>query len=329
MRLLRSHRSIFILFLPLFVAVLTDASHIIAQTGWVASHVQSGGDLVAVYFTSDKNGWIAGDNGYLASTNDGGATWNKYALNTTEDINEIYFRNDENGYLVAGRAIFITKDGGRTWRQTQLINPGEIKTGSPEFLSVRFAGKKLGLAVGAIVKGDLVLDSLVVRTEDGGETWSRVTVPSKVELYHLDFTDSSHGWIVGDKGLILATTDGGQTWREQRSGVVRALFNIDFRDNDNGYAVGGGGTILRTENGGASWEKVNNSYTETLKRVDFADDKNGWIVGYGGAILRSGDKGATWVRQTSNTTDRIYGLFMSKKFGWAVGAKGLILKYEK
>ena len=64
-------------------------------------------------------------------------------------------------------------------------------------------------------------------------------------------------------------------------------------------------------------------------RVDFADDKNGWIVGYGGAVLRSSDQGATWVRQPSNTTQRIYGLFMSKKYGWAVGQNGLILKYEK
>jgi len=308
---------------------LVAADCVGAQTRWVPSQVQSGGDLVAVYFTSDKNGWIAGDNGYLASTNDGGATWNKYPLNTTEDINEIYFRNDDNGYLVAGRAMFITKDAGRTWHQTQLFGTSGTTNGSPEFLSVRFPGKRLGFAVGALVKGDIVLDSLIVRTEDGGETWTRVAVPSKVELYHLDFTDSSHGWVVGDKGLILATSDGGVTWHEQRSGVTRALFNVDFRDSDNGYAVGGGGTILRTENGGNVWEKVNNSYTETLKRVDFADDKNGWIVGYGGAILRSGDKGANWVRQQSNTTDRIYGLFMSKKYGWAVGAGGLILKYEK
>jgi len=54
---------------------LVAADCVGAQTRWVPSQVQSGGDLVAVYFTSDKNGWIAGDNGYLASTNDGGATW--------------------------------------------------------------------------------------------------------------------------------------------------------------------------------------------------------------------------------------------------------------
>jgi photosystem II stability/assembly factor-like uncharacterized protein len=320
----KPYHAAFFCFLSMFLFEAAARS----QSNWTASHVASG-DLVAVYFTSDKTGWIAGDKGYLASTRDGGETWEKYSLNTTEDINEIYFRNDNNGYLVAGRAMFATKDGGRSWQQTQLIPPGDAKRGSPEFLSVRFANKKLGLAVGSIVRGDIVLDSLVVRTEDGGETWTRISVPSKVELYHLDFADSSHVWVVGDKGLILASNDGGLTWHEQRSGATRALFNVDFRDNDNGYAVGEGGTILLTTDGGSTWQRVNGPFTGSLMRVDFADDKNGWIVGHGGTILRSGDRGQSWIRQNSGTTDRIYGLFMSKKYGWAVGAKGLILKYEK
>lgn len=319
------------LFTLLFVVIAVI--QIRAQSTWAISRAQAPGDLVAVCFTSDKDGWVAGDSGYLASTSDGGATWTKFPLETTEDINEIYFRNDENGYLVAGREMFVTRDRGQTWRQTRLYEAADIKRGTPEFLSIRFAGKKIGLAIGSIWqrvgKEDVVVDSLVMRTDDGGETWRRVSVPSKVELYHLDFTDSSHVWIVGDKGLILASTDSGLTWRVQTSGVPRALFNVDFRDDDNGYVVGGGGTILRTENGGDTWEKVNTSYTETLKRVDFADDKNGWIVGYGGTILHSSDKGRSWIRQSNSIKDRIYGLFVSKKYGWAVGENGLVLKYEK
>ncbi len=60
-----------------------------AQTGWVLQSGNVHGDLVAVFFTSSDKGWIAGDKGFLASTTDGGKTWNKYPLNTTEDINEI------------------------------------------------------------------------------------------------------------------------------------------------------------------------------------------------------------------------------------------------
>lgn len=316
-----------------FICVLVFAVVLPAQSGWVASRVSSPGDLVAVYFTSDKDGWIAGDSGYLASTNDGGSTFATYPLGIKEDINEIYFRNEENGYLVAGRQVFITRDAGRTWKQTTIYQMPDARKGVPEFLSIRFSGKKLGIAVGSIWqrvgREEIVVDSLVMRTEDGGETWQRVTVPSKVELYHLDLSDSSHVWIVGDKGLILASSDGGLTWKQQSSGVARALFNVDFRDSKNGYAVGGGGTILMTTDGGENWQKVANSFGGTLMRIDFADDKNGWIVGHGGVILRSSDKGRSWVRQESGSEKKLYGLFTSKKYGWAVGEAGLILKYEK
>jgi len=301
-----------------------------AQGRWSPNRAATGGDLVAVCFTSANRGFVAGDNGYLASTSDGGRTWNKYPLNTTEDINEIYFRNDDNGYLVAGKKMYVTRDAGQTWQETKIFQAGDFKTGTPEFLSIRFADKKRGMVVGSVLnrEGD-VIDSLVMRTEDGGETWQRLSVPSKTELFHLDFHGSSHGWIVGDEGVILATSDAGASWRLQASRTSLPLYNVDFRDDDEGYAVGKSGTILRTENGGANWLPVATNFRETFLRVDFADDKNGWIVGYSGTILRSSDKGKSWIRQESNTKANLYGLFMGKKYGFAVGAAGSIIEYLK
>lgn len=312
------------------IAVLIFVASAIAQTGWVSGRAATAQDLVAVYFTSATTGWVAGDGGYLASTIDAGRTWTPYPLGTKDDINEIYFRNDENGYLVAGTKMFITKDGGRSWKETRIYRPEDFPRATPEFLSIRFADKKRGLAIGSLLNAkEEVIDSLVMKTDDGGDTWRRVPVPSKKELFHLDFNGSSRAWIVGDEGLILTTSDSGATWQAQQSGTNLPLYNVDFRDDNEGYAVGKLGTILRTDNGGRNWIKVNSGYKETFMRVDFADDKNGWIVGYGGAILRSSDRGQTWVRQDSKTTANLYGLFMTKKYGWAVGAKGSILEYQR
>jgi photosystem II stability/assembly factor-like uncharacterized protein len=317
----------------LFCLYAFTAVTAVGQSGWRSSTVNAKGDLVAVYFTSDKKGWIAGDAGFLASTNDGGATWLPYELNTSEDINEIYFRNDDDGYLVAGRKMFVTSNGGRSWQETTLVRQGEIRSGTPEFLSIRFADRKRGLAIGSIWrkqgKEDVIVDSLVMRTEDGGSTWQRIAVPARGELYHLDYNGSSHAWIVGDHGVILASTDSGRTWRLQNSGTKLPLFNVDFRDDDNGFAVGKSGVILRTTDGGNRWQRIITSYPETLMRVDFADDKNGWIVGHRGTILRSSDKGLSWVKQESGTTKHLYGLFMMKKYGRAIGADGLLLEYTR
>jgi photosystem II stability/assembly factor-like uncharacterized protein len=301
------------------------------QSGWSARRtVEANVDLVAVWFTSAKRGFVAGDKGYLASTADSGQTWTQYPLNTREDINEIYFRNDDNGYLVAGKLMFSTRDGGQTWQPIRIFRDADFTKGQPEFLSIRFADKKRGLVLGSVLnQAGNVIDSLVFRTEDGGETWQRIPVPTKKELIHADFNGKSQVWAVGDDGVILHSEDGGLNWRNQSSGTNKPLYNVDFRSDDEGFVVGKTGTILRTENGGSTWETVSTGFRETFLRVDFADDKNGWIVGYSGSILRSVDRGRTWIRQEAGTASNLYGLYIEKKFGWAVGAKGTVLEYKK
>lgn len=313
-----------IVFLILFVVQTA-----FAQIDWKVNR-SGGSDLVTVYFTSSDKGWIAGDDGYLAVTSDGGRTWMKKDIGSNETINEVYFRNDENGYLVAGRRMFVTRDGGATWQETQINRPNEFRNATPEYLSIRFADKRRGIVVGSLLnRQNRVVDSLVMRTENGGETWRRVIVPSKKELFHLDFVGSSRSWIVGDDGLILSSNDGGASFAVQRSGTVLDLYNVDFRDENEGYAVGAKGTILRTENGGANWETVKTQFQQTFMRVDFADDKNGVIVGYDGTILRSNDRGRSWSRIESRTREHLYGLFFVKKYGWAVGAKGTVIEYDR
>lgn len=317
--------------LLIFVLVLSFQS-LVAQNNWNINRSKGTGDLISVFFTSSSNGWVAGDNGYLAYTSDGGKSWRRKILNTVANINEIYFRNDDNGYLVAGRKMFVTKDGGKSWREAFIVNPREFRDGIPEFLSIRFNSRKQGFIVGSVIdknNNDNIIGSLLLRTTDGGESWSRIIVPTKVELFHLDFDGKSHGWIVGDKGNILATTDNGNSWRMQKSGTTETLYNVDFRDELDGYAVGTNGTILRTDDGGNNWIKVRTFVKNTLFRVDFSDKKNGWIVGSKGTILRSYDRGVTWVKQISNTKNSLYGLYMKKKYGWSVGRDGIIVRYKK
>lgn len=315
----------------LIFIIIFSALHISnAQNNWKINRANGGGDLVTVFFTSSDKGWIAGDDGYLAYTTDGGRNWTKKNLGMTEIINEIYFRNDDNGYLVAGKKMFITRNGGNTWEETQIYKSTQFRNGTPEFLSIRFADKKRGIVIGSILnKQERVVDSLVMRTEDGGETWQRVIVPTKKELFHLDFVGSSRCWIVGDEGIILYSENGGSNFRVQKSNTVSDLFNVDFRDEKEGYIVGSKGTILRTENGGEIWESVRTEFKQTFMRVDFADDKNGVIVGYDGIILRSMDKGKTWIKRETITKEHLYGLYFAKKYGWAVGANGIVLQYER
>lgn len=317
-------------FLLFILTVLLVSATVFSQTGWtVTRKILTDKDLNTVYFSSSERGWMGGDQGLLNTTKDGGKTWVKQSLGTTDAVNDIYFRGSDKGYVLAGDRVYASTDGGNTWREERVFKEGEFGQAVPEFYSLRFANKKKGWIVGSISENEAVVDSLVLQTTDGGESWQRVTVPTKAELIHVDFVNEDRGWIVGYEGTILSTQDGGVTWRLQTTNTKFTIFHVDFKNDELGWAVGEKGLILRTEDGGRIWETINSNITKTLLSVEFVNDKDGWIVGRGGTILRSGDGGRTWLKQDSKTTEHLFALYIEKKYGWAVGSKGVILKYDR
>ena len=312
------------------VLLMVWAGVVPAQEGWAVLQSSAvGKDLNAVYFADSKHGWVAGDGGFVSRTIDGGLTWTQQTVGSKDAINDIYFRNKEDGYLLAGNSIFKTEDGGQTWREIRRYFASDFGGAAPELYSVRFSGKKRGWVVGSISKNDVVVDSLVIFTNDGGKSWQRQRVPTKQELIHVDFADEKRGWIVGVGGTIMYTEDGGETWAEQQSKTRATLYHVDFRNERNGWAVGERATIVRTSDGGITWVPVEAPMRATFLSVEFPDENAGWLVGRGGVILRSGDGGRTWIQQESKTKQNLYALFMDKKQGWAVGGNGTILRYER
>ncbi|HEX8746999.1 MAG TPA: YCF48-related protein [Pyrinomonadaceae bacterium] len=318
-------------FYALFLLTVLAAVCVAAQNaGWTAARRgQTGRDLNAIFFADSKRGWIAGDGGFLSRTKDGGRTWSSQSVGTTDPINDIYFRDKTDGYLLAGNHIFGTEDGGETWRELREFQASEFGGAMAEFYSVRFSGKRKGWVVGSASRRDVIVESLIIHTSDGGASWVKQLVPVREDLIHLDFTSEGRGWVVGAGGTILFTSDGGQTWTKQASGTGVTLYHVDFRNERVGWAVGERGTVLRTTDGGATWSSVPVPVRSTLLSVTFVDEDLGWIVGRGGVILRSEDGGRTWVRQESRTKENLYALFMDKKWGWAVGGDGIVLSYEK
>src|SRR6185312_1723365 len=301
-----------------------------AQQGWVSTKVGvTGSDLNTVYFLDSKRGWVAGDAGFLSRTDDGGLTWAKQSVATRDAINDIYFRSKEEGFLLAGNTIFVTHDSGNMWIEARRFSASEFQGAAAELYSVRFSSKKKGWVVGSISKNDFVVDSILVYTDDGGDTWTRQRAPSRSELIHLDFVEDKHGWIVGADGTIIYTFDEGRSWNKQESGTKAMLYHVDFRNDKDGWAVGEKGTVLRTADSGRSWFPVDSKVRSTLLSVQFVNDDEGWIVGRGGMIMRSEDGGRTWLHQESGTKQNLYALNFQKKFGWAVGGDGILLKYER
>jgi hypothetical protein len=78
--------------------------------------------------------------------------------------------------------------------------------------SVLFTDANTGTAVGE--------HGTVVRTTNGGATWTSQSSGTSTNLFGVSFTDANIGTAVGYYGEIQRTTNGGTTWNRQVSGTL-------------------------------------------------------------------------------------------------------------
>ncbi|HKV99704.1 MAG TPA: YCF48-related protein [Vicinamibacterales bacterium] len=174
-----------------------------------------------IKFVDDQNGWVAGMHGYLARTSDGGGTWEDVATLITgpEQPNfwDVTFVDRQAGWVVGEEGlIFSTTDGGATWTQR---NTGlKDAHSAPKLERIPRAGGSVTIDAGDRTPGFTVsavrfLDrnrgwvtgfypnfgrSLILRTEDGGETWSLDADIAGEELYTL-FIQGQTAWAIGSR----------------------------------------------------------------------------------------------------------------------------------
>lgn len=77
----------------------------------------SNDDLYSVFFIDEDHGSVAGSNGVIFTTYDGGNSWQKQDSQTSSQLNAIYFLPDRHNGWIAGEhgVILSTHDGGETW----------------------------------------------------------------------------------------------------------------------------------------------------------------------------------------------------------------------
>lgn len=303
-----------------------------ASASWVKQQSGTMAWLHAAYFLDAKRGWVAGSNGTLLETTDGGQTWTPAATRPTEDnIRDIYFADEKTGWMVCERDIYKlrtedeartylmkTVDGGRTW---QRVNMGL----GPQARLVRAVFTEGGRAWAFGEAGALYSSS------DGGASWSRRPSPTRYLLLGGTFLDGERGWLVGARSTILQTFDGGETWR---AGMVEArdvrFTAVSFAEPRIGWAVGSMGRIFMTLDGGRTWRAQNSPVQSDLTDVKFVDASEGWAVGADGVLLYTRNSGLKWTQESSGTThplERI--VFSGRDRAWAVGFGGTILSYKR
>ncbi|MEN0111700.1 MAG: YCF48-related protein, partial [Planctomycetota bacterium] len=134
---------------------------------------------------------------------------------------------------------------------------------------------------------------VVLRTIDGGETWTPGETPTDAQLFGVWFLDDRLGWAVGgsirphtheSRGVVLRTIDGGARWESIAATPVPRLQTIRMFDAERGVAAGDGGPldpsgVFTTDNGGRNWRPVASPEAGRWTAGAFGRDPDGAVFG--------------------------------------------------
>lgn len=241
---------------------------------WSVARLESGsGRLYGVHAVSKSTAYAVGY-GVIVVTRDAGKTWRAQSLPADRWLAGVSFANDVHGFAVGGhgsKAVFWETLDGKSWRDAADRLPAE----APALRDITFLDAKTGFVVGD--------DGFIARTNDGGETWQRVTTDVTCWLRSIRFSGDT-GWIAA-KGALLRSDDRGRTWQSLPGWERHKLDDVNFVDRKRGWIASFDGTLYETSDGGTSWT-VAFRQTGHLCGIDLSAKNSVIVVGGDGRIHR-------------------------------------------
>jgi photosystem II stability/assembly factor-like uncharacterized protein len=159
-------------------------------------------------------------------------------------------------------------------------------------------------------------DGTVLRTKDGGATWTRLTTPipgaeatENKFIQGVAFVNPTVGWAIGRSNVIAKTTDSGDTWTVSGfQGIASSLtFNCLCACDPSHAWIGAyrGGPLMNnawslalytnngTDWGAASSMVASSNFGHGIFGMDFVDATHGWATTVD-AVTSTIDGGNTW-----------------------------------
>ncbi|GGF32114.1 YCF48-related protein [Echinicola rosea] len=170
-------------------------------------------------------------------------------------------------------------------------------------------------------------DQIMLKTTDGGESWSEMSMPLETKLLSVDFQNHQTGAMAGENGALLHTDDSGQSWKIINLNTTEDILSVNYLSEDDIWIAGTSGTLQHSSNGGDAWASVTLGITADINTLFFTDNKVGYLGTSSGAIYKTSDGGQTWQPVTLPVSTAVNDLyFVNDTTGYAVGDNGLILK---
>ncbi len=286
---------------PLFVFFLS--TNLFAQGRWQSVGIIHARSVQSIKYIDAYTDIVVGG---IQSTNNV-IRYNERGLNldfyndydtTTLRFTDVSFPTHTIGYVAGWQgAILKTINTSSSWFYLKRYLPVSVR--ERDFNGIYFINSKEGYVAGG--QDDTI--QTILKTTDGGTTWSiQRDIPGHW-LTSVCFVSATTGLAVGKGGTVLRTTNGGANWNiVSIPGTVSARdFNkVYFKNSLVGFIVGGDElnikqTILKTTDGGNTWNvSADLDGQEILNGIGFKDAQNGFVVGNKGVIKATTDGGDTW-----------------------------------
>ena len=197
-----------------------------------------------------------------------------------------------------GHIIYSDNDG-KSWTQAKNVPTRATLTG------IFFLDDKVGFAVGH--------DAVILKTEDGGESWALKYAERRGEnpLFGIYFSDAQHGYAVGAFATMLHTSDGGESWQQRP--LIEGSYD-DFHLNDifadnrgNIFIPAEFGTIYKSSDKGKTWQALESGYDGSFWGGLALRGGGVLVWGMRGNVYFSTDDGTSWQRSTTNSDRSVSG----------------------
>jgi len=299
-----------------------------------------------IHFVNEDRGIAIATNEYkkFLTTEDGGKTWTE----SNQFIFAMDFINSKIGWGANYSGLFLTADGGFTWRHKPAIDTFQHTIEDMSFYDtlhgclLTYWGVYLtedGGQTFTIVKqeqppnnsrfADIIhippgiiiiptLDGYIECSEDNGVTWKTFSAGSRP--LHKVINDNGIFWVCGEGSNLWYSKDSGNTWIKKTFPVGDNFYDMQFYSKDRAYI--GGKTVWHTENQFETITLKNYLTQMRLFNIHFLDSLKGFVLGEGvmgeSTMYQTSDGGFTWEggQFGHGLGDDIF--FVNDSVGWIV-----------
>ena len=220
---------------------------------------------------------------------------------------DTYFVNPDIGFVAGYNGdIYKTTDSGKTW----------VKKNSGTTLhlhSIFFLNESIGFISSQSMNcldADCNKGSVLLKTTNGGETWTKYFYPDYYRILSLKFFNDLKGiaiiYTAGNPGSVkenvATTSDGGISWNLLALDIIPGADKLFFVDNLI-YITGKNQKIFKSSDNGDTWETINTpGQANRYARNFYFINENLGIIDAVTDVYKTVDGGSNWIKSNIQFT---------------------------